>query len=586
MAAPLVLRLGPDASWATLLYEALATRVGNDVDLAEIENTFGFRFAPIRADGQWRDPYSSRVLDDAVRRSFETFLEQLLGVCERLPGLDPSERMFGAVQWARRACGAICEQLVPLLVDRTASWQDLLAQATALLDHVTRASALRAGARAGMQERATRVLQRVCAAMHDEREMDAFSMLEDEGPTLATLLQTPPPPLLEEFQRLGVPHVELLSYLTVPHTGVPVSGAARQMSVARWAHVHGANVNIACVAALPELRRAVGVPGTDSYWHGVAVFPADGELVRTAVATGGVGAAAPCPTMAHTGGVDGLAVVATATTRPTALLAVRVARAVYALVASSALHPRRVRADALLALVSRFQSEATLERERLAGLSLPPADVEEEEQEEQDEQDELEEEGGEAVEAGPLAAHAHAHAPSAQLWEHVWYAEGVDRSLQRDYMVLAVLADELARAAWPPTVVGVRAVVTQLMAMPEDGVAILAMVRGHTQASLQQAVGHVMSKAVKSCALDEWEAERSEDERVAAAGIRYGRVPRDVPGTRGITLETEVARRVLLTRTETFLTLMRGDGDAFATRWFPSRSAKSHARRRRPGGVN
>ena len=113
----------------------------------------------------------------------------------------------------------------------------------------------------------------------------------------------------------------------------------------------------------------------------------------------------------------------------------------------------------------------------------------------------------------------------------------------------------------------------------------LLEVRGHTQASLQQAVGHVMSKAVKSCALDEWEAERSEAERAAAAEIRYGRVPRGVPGTRGIMAETEAAAHVLRTRTETFLTLMRGDGDAFATRWFPSRSAKSHARRRRPGGV-
>ena len=138
------MQLEADATWAASLYAELSRRVGEDVELGAVEEAFGFRFAPIQGGGQWRDPYSSRVLHDAVRRSFVAFVEQLLAACEQLPGLDPCERLHGATQWARRVCATACEQLVPLLIDRASTWQDLLAQANALVDHATRASLQRA----------------------------------------------------------------------------------------------------------------------------------------------------------------------------------------------------------------------------------------------------------------------------------------------------------------------------------------------------------------------------------------------------------------------------------------------------------
>lgn len=107
------------------------------------------------------------------------------------------------------------------------------------------------------------------------------------------------------------------------------------------------------------------------------------------------------------------------------------------------------------------------------------------------------------------------------------------------------------------------------------------MVLGHTEASLRQAVGHVMQKAVKNCG----NAAHGAQPPAAAAAIRYGKLPPGADGARGIVLDTAAGRQVLLERVGAYLSLMHGDGDAFAARWFPSRSAKCHARRRRPGGA-
>lgn len=567
MAAPhRTARLASADTWTRELYSELTRRVGHDVELGVVEDAFEFRFAPVdHGGGHCSDPYSSRVLQDAVRRSFVAFLEELLVECERLPGLDPCERMHGAVQWARRVCAQVCEQVIPLLIDRAASWQDLVAQMNALVDQATRASLQRARSRFEAQAHGMRTLQRVCAAVHDDRALEAFGILEDEGSILVTLLQTPPVPLLEEFRKMCVPYGELLTYLTVPHTGPQLSSAARQMSVTRWAQAHGSCVDQACVASLPHLRRTGAAPDAHGCWYGVGVVPVGSDIVRTAVATGGLGAAVRCPPMAHTHGLDGLALVATTTSESTALLAVRVVRALHAIVDSGALRPRYVRADALLALVSRFGSESKIERERLESAATLPN------------------EGGGVSEGEDLGAWPVAPPPFTQQFrERVLLAEGVDRSLQRDYMVLAVLCDELACAsADAVTTVSVRIVAQRLSNLPPQGGAITAMLHSHTPASLLQAVGHVMQKVLKNCVHDEWGETPTTEHLAASQAMRYGNLPRNAEGNRGITVGTRAARRLLFDRIETYLTLMRGNGDAFATHWFPSRSAKSHARRRR-----
>ena len=63
--------------------------------------------------------------------------------------------------------------------------------------------------------------------------------------------------------------------------------------------------------------------------------------------------------------------------------------------------------------------------------------------------------------------------------------------------------------------------------------------------------------------------------------MRYGRLPGAAPGCKGVMLTTERARLRLLTDSLPYVVLMRGDSIIFQYRWFPSRSAKSHARRRR-----
>ena len=107
----------------------------------------------------------------------------------------------------------------------------------------------------------------------------------------------------------------------------------------------------------------------------------------------------------------------------------------------------------------------------------------------------------------------------------------------------------------------------------EDGTGCdfaLSIVRQHTAASLQQAVGHVLNKSVRKTAtrhpiIDE---------------MRYGQLPNAPPGFKGIMLSSERARIDLQSQAAAFVFLMRGDSTSFQTRWFPSRSSKSHSRRR------
>ena len=413
-------------------------------------------------------------------------------------------------------------------------------------------------------------------------------MVEEQGPALVTLLQTPPPPLREELERLGVPHVELLSYLTVQHAGVPLSGAARQMSVARWARAHGAHVDEACVAALPALRRASG-RARRARAAGTAWAPSPSarraSCARRWRRAGSARRRAARRWRTRTGSTGSRWWRRRPPSRRRCSRCAWRARCTRswrrARCARGACAPTRCSRSSRASGARRSSSASGSRcrprrwwRRRRRRRRAP------EEEEEEEEEEELGAEEEEVAGGGLLAARE-----CAGCGEHVQLVEGVDRALQRDYVVLAVL---MRRAGGREG--GRRAVCRARRSVAGD----CARCRPTATPCWRMVLGHTRSVAAAGGGARAAEGgEELRDERratatqppAAAAAIRYGKLPPGADGARGIVLDTAAGRQVLLERVGAYLSLMHGDGDAFAARWFPSRSAKCHARRRRPGGA-
>jgi len=562
MATGVYAQLVHDEAWAARVVEALATGVGQDVDLDTLERQFDFAFAPqwVAASeggdgGAWRDPYGSQALIGNVEASWSVLLNGVWRACVELPGLDPAETGPDTDRHVAGACNLLYHRLSGLLLCRDTSADELEISADLAVGCVAADACARARARASMRIEGVRALQQLCAAATHGRDDEVGAIVDHAHEALVSTLTAPPAVLCDELRGARVPVDALLALLRPSSRGAPMSGAARQLCVARWAARFGEAVSQACVTTLEALRPMTLEPDASARWCGVGVFPAHGPAVRAAIETGGVGAATPCPTPTHTHAAAGRVIAATATTDRVALVEVRVARVVRALLAQGALPRRRVRTELVLPLVMRFGSEASVERLRLrATIAMDP---------------EMDVEAGAEAEA---EAEAEAVGPGFPWLSEMARAAiergkdpGFPAPLLRDFTVL-VLVGQALRARPAPRYVAVKTTVDWLQMLPEPMGAARAMVAAHTRASLNQAVGFVFARVVELMA--------------DARGVEYRRLPASAPGSMGVCLDGADAAERLAESAEGHISSILGTPDCDPLRWTPSRSAHAHARRR------
>ena len=552
--------------WARRLYAHVAERVGTDVDVAELEAQFDFMWSPVPVDEvRSSDPYSSRVLEDGVKGSFAGLLAELDRVCATLPGLNPGE--LGVDHEVTQARNGMWHRVARAMCDPRCTQEDLERVTHEVYVEVVTAAHARAMHRLHSQVEGVRALQRLCAAVGEGR--DISESLECDMEHLCTVLTAPPPSLAHELTRMGVPLVALRDLLFPSQVAVPMSGAERYANVVWWSQAYLEPVDAATIVALSDLHLLLAQPPAWRGWDGIGVWRVDSEAVRVATETGGLRAVVACPEAVHTHALRPYAVVATATTTSVALRVPRFARVVLELVLAGLLRPRRVRAECLLSLVQRFEVATSFEHDRvvtglLEGAPHSAAALHSTA-------------SASASASAALVALAPPRAPLApegavQLVPALLDAHRVPKSLLRDYVVVVIIRDRLS--ACPPNVaiayISVAAGVVQLTNLPDVGDAS-SMIRDHSSGSLRQAVSHVIKKV----------AVKLQGRGTSADDVRYDKTPSWMPGCTGLVVSLE-GRRALAAYLDELVTAMQPpEGPAFAKEWHCSRSAMSHARRKR-----
>lgn len=570
-------QLARDAEWAARLYEALAEEAcnGRTVLLETFETRFEFDMAPVwvpdgagTGGGAWRDPYSSQVLQAEVGGSFARFLRELCAACAAMPHNDPTEASDAQAQ--AELGGALNElhhRLSRWLLDPTVTNHEFAAHVREATQDVARQAVARARQRIARQLEGLAVLERLC--------LGEVGALEASPEALLEVVRAPPWPL----RRRGTDRLlrELAVFLN-PSGGAPISGAAQQTSIDRWVRRFGATLRSCVVQAQRELRESERAPEEAARWHLDLAVETDGGRVCSGT---------PCPQPEHTDGARGLflwappsggSVCPAMRSDPTALVAVRVARALTALAERGALRPRQVYATWLLPLVSRFESETRVELMRVqshfpapaAPAAVPPPEPMEAE---------TEPVGLEVPLPATTTALAFAalQPPARRALEA---GAAVNETLLRDYVVLVVLHDTLGlvpfdRACAAPSYVSVNLVVERLLRMPpNESLTRMQRTTAHLQQnsrpSLNQAVGFVLNKVIGLL--------------TPPGGVEYVRMPASVQGTMGARLQNAGACARLRATVEEQIDAMHMQPGADATaRWVASRSSQSHGRRRGGG---
>ena len=160
-------------------------------------------------------------------------------------------------------------------------------------------------------------------------------------------------------------------------------------------------------------------------------------------------------------------------------------------------------------------------------------------------------------------------------------SEHVPQSMQRDYVFCVLIRQAVAECrAGSSAHISVTSVVNRLGQIPNMGPAT-ALVRGHTRPSLQASVGWIFKKCIAK--LFTWAAKGTSHPDLMPADAVYGKLPSWVAGTKGLNFNDR-GRAALVSFMEHCIHSMRGDAVSFGNWWFPSRSAKCHARRKQFGG--
>ena len=348
-------------------------------------------------------------------------------------------------------------------------------------------------------------------------------------------------------------------------------------------------VGVAAVAALrSELPDAMA---RDAGWEGyvgMGVWPQTSEHLKTVFETYGPEAVVVCPKAAHTYAPSRFALVATACNRLTAMRAPRVSAAVLSLVCQGALAPRIARAELLLPLVARFCAEVSIRHER-AGESIDDLLAEDECTEKTTETEaetatETTAERSSEPSSSPMPSASSSGADDATpVFSHTMStAVTVPSSYLLDYIVLVAVRDLLHGNAVPGngnglTYVPVSRVVEHLYNMQPPGAPVTPLINGTSRPSMRQSVGRLLKHKV---------ARRGACSGAHGADdVVYGDTPSWVDGHAGLCV-TNAGRRRLAALLQDLLSAMQAPVSAgFAREWHPSRSARSHARRKHAHAV-
>jgi len=577
--AMMATELNYDMAWTERVYNHVVERLGSDVDIHALEQQFNFEFAPRCVGDRILDPFSSRDVVRNIQASFGNLLKEIERVSSALPGIDPLQYQDGTE--VAGAVNLFYNRLSPLLSNR-ATDHAMLSRTTAVVcNEIASDACAKAVLRTQKQQAGLRALQRLCAAAVEHRDVE--EVVESGAHLIAEMLYAPPESFVNEMQRLAVPISELAFFLQPFASTVPICGAARSISIARWANAYAGHVETVCVGVLHELRCLEHADCSAVVWHGVGVWASNDERTKLATATGGLSCVAPCPRAVHAHGCDNMVVVALRTSQRTALRSVRLARIVYELVHSGALRPWCVRADGLLPMISRFSSEASVQL-HFVQTQLEAQIAEDEECSHADDDDVADEPTSDNVADEPTSSVEVPVVPmrlgnqSFDIHESILVSSQVPQSLQRDYLILLVVyifvAERIVSNTASKTHVSVAAVIDKLCAIAKSG-HVGGMIRCATRVSLQQSTAHVFNKLVsmtQRLAIQNREPCGDDD-------LVYGRLPTWCVGGKGINAN-EIGTRRLKEFLVHAIECMRSDGERFARVWYPSRSSKCHARRK------
>lgn len=575
-------QLQRDSALADRIYTALQGCGRDDISVSDIESQFRFKWREIDVPtphGAPRrlDPYFAQHITSVIAQSFHTLVFLLPGRLAALPGLNANQVVEAMRPQLNHACNILYERLCPILVGAVpnATHEMLVQEAAACAAELTRLHTAPAHQLISEQIKGLRVLQSICSdSMEDEPIADT---LFREADVLQTLATQPPHQLVDELVRERVPFTELADFLVSDvrygvrgAAALPASGAAREMSIQRWAKAYGETVMRCLVSARQALHVLSTSPDTACAWHGVLVASTSNALVNMAVDTGGTAAAVQCTRATHTSSLDDVVVASTSTTDPVALLVPRLVRVVSQLVEQKCLSVRKLRADLLLPLVTRWKSEAMIECERLVATGAFPEGLGSIEL--PDEARPMDEDDTEDHTVHPQAVLAPPQ-PVAERFGPRIEAGTVPLSLERDHAIVVCIRDLIKERVteggqttngtiYPITL---RVVVSRVMARANESLRA-------SERSTIQSVGGVFTKLVH----------RYEDPTVVAywktdAPWDHSHIAGKPKGAALVVSGEELSK--LLDHLNRMVDDMRINGTAFAKVWFPSRSARSHSRR-------
>ena len=543
----------------TTAYEALAASTGGDVHVDTLYSDELERDRLVRH--AWRE----------VEPSVTSFLLALKEATARLPGLDPAERSEVADRMASETCRLLSES-IRCCHEQGCSAAMFEERVAALHAQICAGAQRQWAERTAMRRSGVAALQRLCAAVEEERDLELGS--GTVAGVLDFLLSHPPAGMAADLRAAGAPLEELHSYL-----GLTGAVDIQRRCIARWARQHREAVDMAATAALTsELRDAASRDAEWSSFANMVVWHETSAHIATAMATGGTSAVTPCPKPTHTHGNGTFYLVATATSQKTAVWCVRISAAVLELARVRALVPRMVRAEALIGPVG-MQLAATMQAyDELVNETdgHGPSDAEEEEEEGGYEQEDGEEDDTMDTATEASADHLpwhHSAAPGTeQATVTLEQAAAVHKSMLRDYVVLVVARTLVSNHqgvahARGVTYLSVSQVADHMQQLPDMGAPVTPMVASTPRCSLRQTVGWVLQNQVAK--------------RIAAVGdVAYARMPATIGGTMGLRMSPRGVELMLSFLGATARAMLPPVDPDFAKAWHPSRSARSHARRK------